>query len=79
MLECFGMNRSKSVSIFLAAHLKLSTIFLPKIEKEVEHMSCNPYASIVGSLMYTIICTRLDISYDINVVSRYMGHHWKTY
>ena len=29
-----------------------------------------PYSSVVGSLMYAMICTRLDIAYALGVVSR---------
>ena len=38
-----------------------------------------PYTSPVGSLMYAMLCTRLDICYVVGIVSRYesnpgMGH-----
>jgi len=40
-----------------------------------------PYASTIGSLMYTMVCTRLDISHAVGVVSRYMSNpskqHWE--
>ena len=43
-------------------------------------MSKVPYASIVGSLMYAMVCTRPDIAHAVGVVSRYMSHpgieHW---
>ena len=43
-------------------------------------MSKVPYASVVGSLMYAMVCTRLNIGYAIGVVSRYMSNpqreHW---
>ena len=39
-----------------------------------------PYASIVGSLMYAIVCTRPDIGYAIGLVTRFMSNpgrrHW---
>jgi len=38
------------------------------------------YLSAVGSLMYAIACTSLDLSHAISVVSRYMSNpgkeHW---
>ena len=44
-------------------------------------MSKVPYASAIGSLMYAIVCTRLDIAHAIGVVSRYMSRpekqHWE--
>ena len=35
-------------------------------------MSWVPYASAVGSLMYTMVCTRPDIAHAVGVLSRYM-------
>ena len=41
-----------------------------------------PYASVVGSLMYAILCTRPDICFTIGMVSRYQSNpgpeHWTT-
>ena len=38
------------------------------------------YASTVGSLMYTMLCTRLDICYVVGLVSQYQSNtgeeHW---
>jgi hypothetical protein len=34
-----------------------------KTHEEIEDMICVPYASVVGSLMYVIVYTRLDISH----------------
>jgi len=44
-------------------------------------MSKIPYASVVGSLMYAMVCTRLDITDAIGVVSRFLSNlgkaHWE--
>jgi hypothetical protein len=44
-------------------------------------MSRVPYSSTVGSLMYAMVFTRLDISHAMGVVSRYMNNlgkeHWE--
>ena len=43
-------------------------------------MESVPYSSIVGSIMYTMICTRPDLAHAISVTSRYMSdpgkEHW---
>ena len=43
-------------------------------------MSHVHYSSAVGSLMYAIVCTRLDLSHAVSVVIRYMHNpgrdHW---
>ena len=36
-------------------------------------MSHVPYASVVGSLMYAMVCTRLDIAHAVGVLTRYMS------
>ena len=40
-----------------------------------------PYASIMGSLMYAMLCTRLDIYYSVGMVSQYQSNpipkHWQ--
>jgi hypothetical protein len=45
-------------------------------------MSLVPYVSVVGSLMYEMVCTRSDISHAVGVLSRYMSKlekkHWTT-
>ena len=41
-----------------------------------------PYASVFGSLMYAMVCTRADIAHAVGVLSRYMSkpgkEHWTT-
>ena len=60
--------------------LKLTKEMCPKTQEEEDKMSKVPYASAVGSLMYVMVYTRLDISHAMGVVSRYMSHlgieHW---
>ncbi|KAE8695044.1 Calcium sensing receptor [Hibiscus syriacus] len=48
----------------------------------MEEMKKIPYSSVVGSLMYSMICTRPDIAYAVGVVSRFLANpgneHWVT-
>lgn len=37
----------------------------PKIPEEVQQMSKIPYASIIGSLMYAMVCTRPNITSNV--------------
>jgi hypothetical protein len=45
-------------------------------------MSHVPYAIVVGSLMYAMVCTRPDIAHAEGLLSRYMSkpgkEHWRT-
>ena len=60
---------------------KLSNKLFPKTPKQKERTKKVPYASAIGSLMYTMLCTRSDISYAAGVVRRYQSNpgetHWK--
>ena len=61
--------------------MKLSLGDCPKSDLEKIEMAKVPYSSVVGSLMYAIICTRPNIAYAVEVVSRYMSNprkkHWE--
>jgi hypothetical protein len=72
VLERFRMQNGKPISTPLANHLKLTKEMCPKTQEEIEYMSRVPYSSIVGILMYAMVCTRPDIAHGVGVVSRYM-------
>ena len=52
----------------------------PKTPLEEEDMRRIPYVAVVGSLMYAMLCTSLDICYAVGIVSRYQSNpgmdHW---
>ena len=52
----------------------------PKSPTKMEDMSRVTYASVVGSLMYAMVCTRPDIAQAVVVLSHYMSNlgraHW---
>nr|GEV55292.1 copia LTR rider [Tanacetum cinerariifolium] len=80
IISCFGMNLAKSVNTPSSDNFCLSTTFAPQSEAEIEYTSRIPYASVVGSLMYVMVCTRPDVAHAMSVASRYMAHpekeHW---
>ena len=45
-----------------------------KNELENKDMERFPYASAVGSLMYTQVCMRLDIGYIVGMLGRYLSN-----
>lgn len=59
----------------LGTEFKLTKDQSPKTVKVEEKMKIIPYASVVGSLIYAMICVRLDISHAVGVVSRFMSNH----
>jgi len=80
VLKIFNMKNTKPVSTPFASHFKLSKEMCLKTQEDMDYMSKIPYASTVGSLMYAMVCTRLDIAHAVGVVSRYMNNlgkeHW---
>ncbi|GJU46168.1 retrovirus-related pol polyprotein from transposon TNT 1-94 [Tanacetum coccineum] len=81
ILQRFNMQDYKPISTPFPTDVKLSSKMSPSSEKERMEMSRVPYALAVGSLMFTMICTRLNIAHAVGVVSRYMAEpgrgHWE--
>ncbi|KAL9293532.1 putative RNA-directed DNA polymerase [Arabidopsis thaliana] len=79
VLNRFGMLSAKPVDTAFAANIHL-TVFAPQSEEDKEYMSRVPYANVVGSLMYAMVCTRPDLAHAVSVVIRFMGQpgkeHW---
>ena len=65
------MENYNPIDTPMAKGEKLSNDLCPKTPKQKEQMEKVPYASAVGSLMYAMLSTRLDISYAVGMVSRY--------
>ena len=79
VLDRFNMNNVKPISTPLANHFKLSTVQCPKIDSVKYDMSKVPYASVMGCLMYAIVCTRLDLAQGVSVVSKFLTNLGKQY
>jgi len=82
VLHKFSINGdTKSVSISLAFHFKLKTTMSPTTVEKHEYMTHVLYISVIGSLMYAMLCTRPDLSQAISMISRYMHDpdmgHWE--
>ena len=77
----FNMQNAKPVTTPLVAHFRLSSTLCPQSDEEVDYMSRVPYFSVVGALMYVMVCSRPDLTDAISEVSRYMEkpgkEHWK--
>ena len=74
------MQNSKR-GFFLMCHgISLGKTQCPMIQDERDRMSKIPYASAIGSIMYAMLCTRLDVSYALSMTSRYQSNpdesHW---
>jgi len=78
VLERFNMAEIRPVTTSLANHFKLSSKQCPQ-SPEYEEMSRVSYTSAVGSRMYAMVCTRLDLAYAISTVSQFMSNSAKQY
>ena len=67
------MQDSKLVKFHIPVGVKLSAEQCPKTQEEEEDMSRVPYASVVGSLMYEMVCTRPGITHVVGVLNRFMS------
>jgi len=74
VLERFNMAEVRPVTTPLAGHFKLSSKQCLQSPDEEEEISRVPYASAVGSLMYGMVYTRLDLAYAVSTVSQFMSN-----
>lgn len=79
-VETLGMEKWKLISIPFAQGAPFSIEQCPKIVVEKEKMVKVPYETIVGNLMYAIVCTNLDLAHALGLVSIFMSNlgleHW---
>ena len=80
MLKRFSMEQSKRGYVPMVSGITLSKSMCLKTQNERTHMSMIPYASAIGSIIYAMLCTRLDVSYALSVTRRYQSNlgmgHW---
>ena len=73
VLSRFEMNNVKTVSTPLGKHFRLSITQAPETHEKKMFMERIPYASMVGSVMYTMVCSQSDLAYVVSMISRYMS------
>ena len=56
VLRRFNMQNAKPATTPLATHFRLSSALYPQLDEEVDYMSRVAYSSVVGSLMYAMVC-----------------------
>ena len=71
ILAHFSMQDSKKGFLPFRHGISLTKDQCPKTSVKIENMKAFPYASVVRSLMYAMLCTRPDICFAIGIVSRY--------
>ena len=80
MLDKFGMSDCKGKRTPAAAGLRLSKSMAATSPEEKAAMAVRPYASLIGSIMYSANTTRPDIVFISSCLARFMAHpgaeHW---
>ena len=71
VLKRFNMEVSKRGYLPMSQGIRLSKKISPKIQEERERMNSIPYASIVRSIIYAMLCTRPNVTYALNIASRF--------
>ena len=65
------MQDSKRGFLPMSHGISLSKTQCPMIQDDRDRMSKIPYAFFIGSIMYTMLCTRPDVSYALSTMSIY--------
>ncbi|GKA91553.1 retrotransposon protein, putative, ty1-copia subclass, partial [Tanacetum coccineum] len=82
ILKRFHMENSKRGSIPMQDKLRLSKSQGASTPAKLKCMQNVPYASVVGSIMYVVRCTRPDVAFAQNITSRFQQNpsdlHWTT-
>lgn len=68
------MKDSKPGDMHVAKGDKFCLKQCPTMDLEKEEIHKVPYASVVGSLMYAQVCTRLDLAFIVRVLGRYLSN-----
>ncbi|GJZ97954.1 retrotransposon protein, putative, ty1-copia subclass [Tanacetum coccineum] len=80
ILKKFNMHNSKKGYLPMEVKHELSNEMCASTPEEVAYMKKVPYALAVGSIMYVVRCTRPDVAFAQNLVSRYQQNpgklHW---
>ena len=67
------MKASKRSYLSASYGIQLSKKIYPKTSKERKKMNEIPYTSVVGSIMYVMLCIRPDVAYALGVASRFQA------
>ncbi|GJS89431.1 retrotransposon protein, putative, ty1-copia subclass [Tanacetum coccineum] len=80
--KCFAMKYLGEAAFILGIKIYRDRLDLNKTQgastpKEVKRMQNVPYASVVGSIMYAVRCTRPDVTFAQNITSRFQQNPGK--
>jgi hypothetical protein len=62
------MDICKLISTLVQPKIKLSKEMPLEFDVKNEEMNKIPYSNVGGSLMYCMVCSRLDITYVVDII-----------
>ena len=68
------MEKSKKGFLPMSHGMHLSKDMYPRTHEERESMDRIPYASMIRSIMYAMLCMRLDVSHTLSITSRFQAN-----
>ena len=81
ILWCYGFDDTKPVSTPMDTNIHLTSAQSPTMTEEFVRMCNIPYHEAVGSLMYALLSTRPNITFAVQMVSRFSSKpgtaHWE--
>ena len=73
VLKMFSMKNFKKNFLPLRYGINLSKMMCPTTSEKIQRMSRISFTSVIGSLMYAMLCTRPDTILAMSVTSRYQS------
>jgi hypothetical protein len=81
ILKKYNMQASNATPAPIVKGDSFGKFQCPKNKYEIDQMKAVPYASAIGSLQYTQVCTRPDLAFITEVLGRYQDNpgieNWK--
>ena len=68
------MKGSKRDCLPMGHGIQLSKKMSPRTLEERNRMDSIPYTSTVESIIYAMLCTKLDVAYALGIVSRFQAN-----
>lgn len=68
------MDGLKFVNTRIRQHFKLSVKQSPKSENKKDFIIKIPYASMVRSIIYAMVCSRSNLTFPVSLVRRFMSN-----
>ena len=74
ILKEFKMDQSKKEFLPVLQGVKLSKTQSPTTAEDRKRMKLIPYALVIGSIKYAMLCTRPDVNLAVSLVGRYQSN-----